>query len=265
MNANTLTPARAAFTIKALAKNTARWGERTVLAAIIAATLAYLGLILLHYQPMVIVTSSMQKTIPVGSLVVDQTIDPQQLKAGDVISFRKPIGATGIDTHRIVAIKRDHGKLLYQTKGDSNPIVDPWLIHFDHGMTAHRMVFSLPYAGNVLLVLRSAPGRVTLIALACLLILSSAFKAIAATATKKEAAPPPTGPSSGLPTKAKPAPNRAPPTPPRSQTPTASALPIPKAKPSTPATTPNLPTPRLAFAGTMILLSLIGLRHLKSG
>ena len=93
----------------------------------------YPGLILLHYEPMVIVTGSMQKTIPVGSLVVDQKVNPQQLKVGDVISFQKPLGAKGVDTHRIVAIKNDHGRRLYQTKGDSNPIADPWVISFDPG------------------------------------------------------------------------------------------------------------------------------------
>src|SRR5690349_15210172 len=131
-----------------LAKNSYRIGKRVAVTAIVACALVYLGLVVLRFQPMVIVTGSMQKTIPVGSLVVDRSVDPSRLRVGDVISFQKPLGAKGIDTHRIVAITVDRGKRLYKTKGDSNPVADPWVISFDRGAVAHRMAFSVPYAGN---------------------------------------------------------------------------------------------------------------------
>jgi len=170
------------MTITRLAKGVYRSGKRAGVAAIVAVAVFYPGLILLHYEPMVIVTGSMQKTIPVGSLVVDQKVNPQQLEVGDVISFQKPLGAKGIDTHRIVAIKVDHGKRLYQTKGDSNPIADPWVISFDRGTAAHRMVFSVPYAGNALIFARSSLGRLSLVVFVCVILLLGVFRAIAATA-----------------------------------------------------------------------------------
>jgi signal peptidase len=173
------------MTAKRLAKGSFCWGKRALVAVIVSAALSYLALILLGYEPMVIVTGSMQKTIPVGSLVVSHKVDPRRLEVGDVISFEKPIGAKGIDTHRIVAVKKDKGKRLYQTKGDSNPIVDPWVITFEPGTTAHRMAFSLPYAGNVLLFARSPLGRLSLIGYVCLILLLSIFKGIAATAKDK--------------------------------------------------------------------------------
>jgi signal peptidase len=179
------------MTGRRLAKGAFRWGKRAAVAAIVSAALCYLALIVLRYEPMVMVTGSMQKTIPVGSLVVDQKVDPQQLEVGDVISFEKPLGTKGIDTHRIVAIKNDEGKRLYQTKGDSNPIADPWVISFDPGTAAHRVAFSVPYAGNALIFARSPLGRLALIAYVCLILLLSVFKGIAATA--KDKTPPPTG------------------------------------------------------------------------
>jgi signal peptidase I len=169
-------------TVAHLAKGAYRFGKRAGVTAIVVAAVFYPGLILLHYEPMVIVTGSMQKTIPVGSLVVDQKVDPRKLEVGDVISFQKPMGAKGIDTHRIVAIKNDHGRRLYQTKGDSNPIADPWVISFDPGTAAHRMVFSVPYVGNALIFARSSLGRTSLIAFVCLILLLGIFKGIAATA-----------------------------------------------------------------------------------
>jgi signal peptidase len=165
-----------------LGKVAFRWGKRVGIAVIVAGAVFFLGLILLRYEPMVIVTGSMQKTIPVGSLVVDQKVDPRQLEVGDVISFQKPLGAKGIDTHRIVAITSDKGMRLYQTKGDSNPVADPWIISFDRGMVAHRMVFSVPYAGNALIFARSPLGRLSLIAYVCVILLLSVLKGIAATA-----------------------------------------------------------------------------------
>jgi signal peptidase I len=172
-----------------LAKSSYRFGKRAVVAAIVACALFYLGLILLRFQPMVMVTGSMQKTIPVGSLVVDPKVDPRQLEVGDVISFQKPLGAHGLDTHRIVAIKNDKGTRLYQTKGDSNPVADPWVISFDRGMVAHRMVFSVPYAGNALIFARSPLGRLSLIAYVCVILLLSLLKGIAATARVKTVEP----------------------------------------------------------------------------
>ena len=179
------------MTFMRLGKVAFRWGKRAGVAVVVAGAVFYLGLIVLRYEPMVIVTGSMQKTIPVGSLVVDQKVDPRQLEVGDVISFQKPLGARGLDTHRIVAIKNDKGMRLYQTKGDSNPVADPWIISFDRGMVAHRMVFSVPYAGNALIFARSPLGRLALIAYVCLILLLSVFKGIAATA--KDKTPPPTG------------------------------------------------------------------------
>ena len=164
-----------------------RWGKRVAIAAIVTAAFCYLALIVVRFEPMVIVTGSMQKTIPVGSLVVDRKVAPRQLEVGDVISFQKPMGAKGIDTHRIVAIKNDRGKRLYQTKGDSNPIADPWVITFDRGMVAHRVVFSIPYAGNALIFARSPLGRLSLIAYVCIVLLLSILKGIAATAKEKPA------------------------------------------------------------------------------
>jgi signal peptidase len=169
----------------------ARWafraGRRAGVVALVAATVFYVGLLALHYQPLVIVTGSMQKTIPVGSLVVDRTVDPSKLQVGDVITFAKPIGEKGVDTHRIVAISRRGATRLFRTKGDSNSVADPWVIRFDHGMAAHRMVFSVPYAGNALLFVRSPTGRLTLVALACLLVLMSLLEAIAATGRRAPA------------------------------------------------------------------------------
>lgn len=174
--------------LRALARSF-RWVRRTAAAIVIAAIAGYLALLALHFQPMTMITGSMQKTIPVGSLVVDQTVRPQSLKLGDVITFRKPLGAAGIDSHRIIQIQRSNGHVAYRTKGDSNPVADPWAISFDPGSPAHRVAFSIPYLGYALLFAHSLPGIILLIGYTCFAILATILKTIAETAKPKQERP----------------------------------------------------------------------------
>jgi signal peptidase len=163
-----------------------RWGRRVGGSLLVALVAGYLIIIFaLHLQPMTMVTGSMQKTIPVGSLVVDRTVPSSSLKVRDVISFQKTIGAKVIDTHRIIKIQRSNGHVVYRTKGDSNPIADPWAISFDKGQSAHRMVFSLPYLGFLLLFAHSKIGILLLVGYTCLTLIVTFLKMIAQTAKLK--------------------------------------------------------------------------------
>jgi hypothetical protein len=56
------------------------------------------------------------------------------------------------------------------------------VISFERGTAAHRMVFSVPYAGNALIFARSSLGRLSLVVFVCVILLLGVFKAIAATA-----------------------------------------------------------------------------------
>lgn len=83
------------------------------------------------YQTMVVLTSSMEPTLPVDAAIVVQRIDDFSTlnastdllsKDGDIISFRTEIdGQSAIITHRIVAIRIEGGKYKFDTKGDKNP------------------------------------------------------------------------------------------------------------------------------------------------
>ena len=150
--------------------------------AIVTLVAAYVALLAIGLQPMVMVTGSMTKSIPVGSIVVDQTVSPSSLRVGDVISFRKPLGSPGIATHRIIEIQRSNGHVVYRTKGDSNPIADPWAIVFERNMQAHRVIFHAPYIGYALLFAHSQLGIIVLIAYVCFSLLVTTLKVIAQSA-----------------------------------------------------------------------------------
>lgn len=163
-----------------------RWLKHLGAVAALTFALGYVGLIVLGYQPMTMTTGSMQPAIPVGSLVVSHSVSPDTLEVGDVISFQKPKGAPGIDTHRIISIKTEGQRHVYQTKGDSNTIVDPWVITFDARMEAHKMAFHVPYLGNALLFANSSAGRILLIGYLCFILLSPIFKGVALAAKNKK-------------------------------------------------------------------------------
>lgn len=74
------------------------------------------------YEGYVVVSGSMEPTIPVGSVIYSKKMDPSLLQTGDVIVFiNETRGATPI-THRVVANNPSTGTIT--TKGDANENVD---------------------------------------------------------------------------------------------------------------------------------------------
>ncbi len=121
------------------------------------------------WQRYAIVSGSMTGTYDRGSLVVDEVVPVAQLKVGDVITYRPPAGDHVI-THRIAWIGHDQqGGRLYRTKGDANPVADPWTFRLDQPRQA-RVRFGVPYVGFGLAALGRRDVRMLVIALPALLI-----------------------------------------------------------------------------------------------
>lgn len=89
-------------------------------------------------------------SIPRGSVVLERPVPADDLRVGDVITYRPPASAhvEGMVTHRIVAIDADG----IVTQGDGLARPDPWRLQ--PGDTAvPRVVVSLPWVGYAYLVL----------------------------------------------------------------------------------------------------------------
>jgi len=137
----------------------------------VAGSLAVLVLApaVLGWQRYAIVSGSMTGTYDRGSLVVDDVVPVAQLKVGDAITYRPPAGDHLI-THRIAWIGRDdQGRRLYRTKGDANPVADPWTFRLDQPTQA-RVRFGVPYVGFGLAALGRRDVRMIVIALPALVI-----------------------------------------------------------------------------------------------
>ena len=81
-----------------------------------------------------VVTGSMEPAIEVGEIIICRQTEAEELKVGDIISYRSPLsGMRGaIITHRIADIIREpSGAIAFETKGDANLTADPYYIHSD--------------------------------------------------------------------------------------------------------------------------------------
>jgi signal peptidase len=116
----------------------------------------------LGYQRYVIVSGSMTGTYDRGSIVFDRVVPTASLKAGDVITFRPP-GHPGLVTHRIHTLRTIDHKRVYTTKGDANPVSDPWgQLTLGQAQQA-KVAFSVPHVGFVLAALSDRRWRMLVI------------------------------------------------------------------------------------------------------
>jgi signal peptidase I len=121
------------------------------------------------WQRYAIVSGSMSGTYDKGSLVLDEVVAVGELTVGDVITYMPPTGDHLI-THRIAWIGRDpSGRPIFRTRGDANPIADPWTFTLDRPTQA-RVRAGVPLAGYALMALGRRDVRMALIAFPAVLI-----------------------------------------------------------------------------------------------
>lgn len=115
---------------------------------------------LLGFERYVIVSGSMEPTLPVGSVVYDEVVPVEDLRVGDIITFLPPPEYDIHDpvTHRIVAITTieegsSAGARMLTTKGDANDKVDDWRMVPD-GPEQARVKRYIPYVGYIYMALQ---------------------------------------------------------------------------------------------------------------
>ena len=122
-------------------------------------------------QRYVIVSGSMTGTYDRGSVVFDRVVPTAQLEVGDVITYRPPADS-GIDhlvTHRIYAITTHNSVRVYRTKGDANPVADPWTFTLARPTQA-KVRAGIPYAGFAVAALSDRRGRMLIVGVPAALI-----------------------------------------------------------------------------------------------
>ncbi len=102
-------------------------------------------------------TGSMRPVINPGDLVIVRQVDPRLLHAGELVTFRRPSEPDEIYTHRIVSVSSSSGNVEIHTRGDANPVADPWTVSYTG--PAWRVVHVVRDGGYVLMVVQSHMAR----------------------------------------------------------------------------------------------------------
>jgi len=97
-------------------------------------------------------SGSMEPALKVGSVEITKPFDPNDIQAGDIITFRSPGNPELVVTHRVAAIT-DQG---FITKGDANKDNDELVVPPQN--VIGKVVFHIPYVGYVVWALRTPLG-----------------------------------------------------------------------------------------------------------
>jgi signal peptidase len=172
------------------ARRAGRLLSGAALAVAALAALLVLAPALVGWERYAIASGSMSGTYDRGSLVLAEVVPVDDLRVGDVITYTPPAG-DHLVTHRIASIGRDDAdRRVFRTKGDANPIADPWTFRLDRPTQA-RVRIGVPYAGHALSALGRRDVRMIVIALPALLIaglsLSRLWRQLGAEAQRRAA------------------------------------------------------------------------------
>ena len=129
------------------------------------------GPLALGDHPATDLTGSMEPTISPGDVVIDEQIAPTEAEVGDIITFRDPEQQSKMLTHRVVSVKPLRGgRYAFVTQGDANNTQEHWRLPTDGQIG--RVLYTVPWIGNIAVFGRTKPGMGLLIGVPLLLILA---------------------------------------------------------------------------------------------
>jgi len=127
-------------------------------AAFVVACVALVGLGLLPrtgwYRPVTVLSGSMKPAFSPGDMVLVTPEPVRDVRVGQMISYRIPIGDHHVQTHRVIKVLHTDGNVIVQTKGDANTAPDPWKAEL-HGTTAWQVRAVVPKVGWAVFWFRS--------------------------------------------------------------------------------------------------------------
>jgi signal peptidase len=106
------------------------------------------------YKFMSVLSGSMSPIFNPYDMIVDKTIETENIKKGDVITFR--VDNKTLVTHRIIDIQSENGKMVYKTRGDANNVDDEKLV--DVSKIEGAYLFRIPYGGLIMEKLKGPIG-----------------------------------------------------------------------------------------------------------
>lgn len=136
-------PARRRATPLRIALRALGWVAFTVVMVVLAVAIVIPRL--LGAVPLAVLTSSMEPSLPPGTLVVSQPVDPGTLGVGDVVTFQPISDDPLLITHRIVGVGHQaDGDIVFTTRGDNNGLDDEPIVG---DQVMGEVIYSVPLVG----------------------------------------------------------------------------------------------------------------------
>lgn len=148
------------------------WNVFTTILVCLVVLLAVLlvGVRLVGFQVFTVLSGSMEPTYHVGSLIYVKSVDPAELRVGDVITFM--LDESTVATHRIIQVvpdEEDPAVIRFATQGDANDAPDGTLVHCKN--VVGKPVFTIPYLGYLASFIQHPPGTYIAISAGAILLL----------------------------------------------------------------------------------------------
>ena len=124
-----------------------------LVAAVVILALLLVGVRIFGLQVYAVLSGSMEPTYHTGSLIYVQKTTPEQIQAGDPITFVMDESLV-VATHRVVEVHEEEG--YFTTKGDANDAVDGSPVLFEN--LIGKPVFTIPYLGYLSDFIQKPPG-----------------------------------------------------------------------------------------------------------
>jgi len=105
------------------------------------------------YRMETVLSGSMQPTFQPGDVIIVTPEPVTAVRPGQVISYQIPIGDHHVESHRVVRVLGRGPHPVVVTKGDNNPVADPWRARLTSN-TAWRERLVVPAVGRVIIWMR---------------------------------------------------------------------------------------------------------------
>lgn len=98
--------------------------------------------------PLTVLTSSMEPTLPPGTLVIVKPAEPSDIRVGEVMTYQLESGKAVYATHRVTAKSTSsNGEVTFTTKGDNNDVEDPGAVR--EVQILGEVWYSVPWIGYI--------------------------------------------------------------------------------------------------------------------
>ena len=102
-----------------------------LLLAVVTVAVPLLGHATGRWRFVPVLSGSMKPAFAAGSLVLATPVGVDELRVGDVLIYRVPVGDHHLLVHRVVRLDRAGRSPIVETKGDANDAADPWRARLD--------------------------------------------------------------------------------------------------------------------------------------